>query len=171
MPRARIASAACLLALTAAGCGGSSAGDSHEASGRKQSTPSSSPSPSGDPRDHGLEVTDGITPGKLVDCLTAAGVQADTTDATMMGVDDQHVEVEAPAVDGSDGSGKQGADLYVFADPAAAADNASYITLGGSDDSTSTKNKVAGNVVLTFWYYPAATPSAQEQAVLDCLPS
>ena len=153
---------AVLLALSAAGCGG---GGDDGGDAVKPSHSSSAPD------DGGFTVTDGSTPDELVSCLTDAGLEAATTDTTMLGVDDPHVQVRVEDMEGFEGPGSQGADLWVFADPAAAADNASYITLGGSDDPEDRRAKVVGNVVLQFDIITAKEPNADEAAVLGCLAS
>ena len=89
----------------------------------------------------------------------------------MFGVDDPHVEVHVDALEGFEGPGSQQADLYVFADPASARKNASYITLGGSDDPDDRRFEVGGNVVLTFYIITARTPTSDEAAVIGCLPT
>ncbi len=116
-------------------------------------------------------MTDGITPEDLVACLTDAGLQAAADDTTMMGVEDPHVKVEVDDLEGYDGQRRQGANLWVFADPEAAANNASYITLGGSDDPSNNRFAVSGNVVRVFEIVTDAEPTSDEASVLACIPS
>jgi uncharacterized protein (DUF1800 family) len=160
-----------LLVLTAAGCGGG--GDSSSASSAQGDATSAAASPSatGDPRDTGLVVTDGITPAQLVDCLTAAGLKASTDDATMMGVEDDQRNVRVDDMAGYDGPGSQGANLYVFTDPASAQESASTITLGGTDETDNNRFAVAGNVVRELDSVMSSTHTADEDALLGCLPS
>jgi hypothetical protein len=167
--RLLLATPGLLLALALTGCGGNddNADTSDEPSSSSTSSASSEPSSGSG----GLTVTDGSTPDELVSCLTDAGLTAAATDTTMMGVDDPHVKVEVDDLEGYSGPGTQGADLWVFADPAAASKNASYITLGGSDDPTNPRFEVAGNVVLAFDIITAVEPTDDEAAVLSCLPT
>jgi hypothetical protein len=171
---------ALLLVLIAAGCGADdSSGSSSTAvdqqptapgAGDPASTDPASPSASDDPRNTGLVVSDGITPAELVDCLTGAGLRASTDEATMMGLDDDQRNVRVDDMEGFEGPGSQGANLYVFTDPASARESASAITLGGSDDASNNRFAVAGNVVRELDSIMSSTHTQDEDALLGCLP-
>ena len=152
-----------LLALTLIGCGGDDDGTAEDSPSQPTSVSSSAGG--------GLSVTDGITPEELVSCLTDAGLDAAVADTTMMGVEDPHAKVEVADLEGYDGELRQGASLWVFADPEAAANNASYITVGGSDDPSNNRFAVSGNVVRVFFMVTDAEPTSDEAAVLACMPS
>ena len=73
--------------------------------------------------------------------------------------------------DYSDGT-DQGAELFVFADPTSAADNAAALTLGGSDDPTNNRYGVHQNVVRVMSIILAPEPHTDDEAaLLDCLPA
>ena len=172
VPRLLLLLTALALALTGTACGsGDDDGDKASDQPSRSATSSTDPAGSDEQSSGGLTVTDGITPDDLVSCLTGAGLAAAATDATMLGVDDPHVEVHVDPFEGYEGPTSQQADLYVFADPASAQKNAPYITLGGSDDPDDRRFKVGGNVVLTFYVITAGEPSSDEAAVMGCLPS
>lgn len=137
-------------------CGGDDSGDGDQAT----ETPTAAESSSG-----GLEVTDGISTDDLLTCLTDADLPATKDDTVPLGVDVPVEGIEVAPLDGWDGD--QGAQLWVFADPAAAAENRSMITLSDEDTPTS---RIAGNVVVS--YYAVHEPGDQQLAALDaCLPS
>ena len=122
--------------------------------------------------DDGLTVTDGITPDDLVGCLTDAGLDAATTDSQPFGVEVPVVEVEVTGMTDYSGDTRQGAQLYVFADPAQAADNAGVITLGASDDPENNRFGVHQNVVRTMSIVLAPDPHTDDEAaLLGCLPA
>jgi hypothetical protein len=158
-----------LLVLTATGCGGDDAdNDSADstASHPASHTASASSEPSG-----GLTVTDGITSEELVSCLTDAGLDATATDSVPFGVEVPVVEVEVTGMTDYEGGTGQGAQLFVFADPATAADNADVLTLGGSDDPTNNRFGVHGNVVRVMSIILAPDPHTDDEAaLLGCLP-
>ena len=165
--RTLLTSAAAVLVLTlAAGCGGDS-GDEKTAEPRPTGSTSAAAPGSG-----GLTVTDGITPDDLVGCLTDAGLAAEVSDSVPFGVDVPVVNVDVTAMtDYSDGT-DQGADLFVFADPASAADNAAALTLGGSDDPTNNRYGVHQNVVRVMSIILAPDPHTDDEAaLLGCLPA
>ena len=112
-----------------------------------------------------LEVTDGISPDDLLGCLTDADLPALLDDATPMGVEVPTQGIEVTPLDGWDGT--QGAELWVFSDPAAAEANRAMITLSDEDTPTT---RVAGNVVVRYFAVPE--PDDQQLDDLDaCLPS
>ena len=160
-----------LLVLTATGCGGKD-DDSTDSSDRSahdsaSHTASASSEPAG-----GLTVADGTTPDDLVGCLTDAGLDATTTDSVPFGVDVPVVEVDVTGMTDYEGGTRQGAELFVFADPATAADNADALTLGGSDDPSNNRYGVHGNVVRVMSIVLAPDPHTDDEAaLLGCLPS
>ncbi len=170
--RTQLTSAAAVLAvLLAAGCGGSDdsgePGDDTAAPRPSESTSASTAAPDG-----GLTVTDGITVDDLVGCLTDAGLDAAASDSVPFGVEVPVVEVEVTAMTDYSGGTEQGAQLYVFTDPDAAADNAGVLTLGGSDDPSNSRFGVHQNVVRTMSIILAPDPHTDdENALLGCLPS
>ena len=165
--RTLLTSAAAVLVLTlAAGCGGDS-GDEKTAEPRPTGSTSAAAPDSG-----GLTVSDGITPDDLVGCLTDAGLAAEVSDSVPFGVEVPVVNVDVTAMaDYSDGT-DQGAELFVFADPASAADNAAALTLGGSDDPTNNRYGVHQNVVRVMSIILAPDPHTDDEAaLLGCLPA
>ena len=163
-----------LLAALAVGCGGDDSSDS----GSARDTPSASdtPAPSDDvsdtaSADGGLTVTDGIAPEDLLDCLTGAGLDAELSDATPLGVDVPVATIELSGMTGYSEDTEQGGYLYVFADPATAQEQASAVTLGGSDNPDNSRFAIHQNVVRALSVIVSeAAPSADEQALFDCLP-
>ena len=143
-----------LLGTALVGCGG----DDSEGMGSDPPTTAGSTGA-------GLEVSDGISPDDLLGCLADAGLPAELTDTTPLGVEVATEGIEVQPLDGWDGD--QGVDLWVFADPAAAAANRAAITLSDEDTPTS---RIAGNVVVRYFAVPE--PHDQQLADLDaCLPS
>jgi hypothetical protein len=128
-----------LLATGLVACGGD---DSDEPAGGSETTASAS-------GDGGLVVTDGTSPDDLLACLTDADLPAVADDATPMGVDVPVQGIEVKPLDGRDGT--QGVELWVFADPASAAENRAAITLSDEDTPTS---RLTGNVVVRYFYAP-----------------
>ena len=119
----------------------------------------------------GLDVTSGISPAELQGCLEAAGlyVSGPYFDPP------PYVEVPTATLDlyglrKSDSDRSQSATLYVFADPVAAADNAHELIDESADPSTG-EYGVHGNVVRRMVSPLDAPPSADEQAVLRCMPT
>jgi hypothetical protein len=169
--RPLLASAAAVLVLTlACGCGGDSSDSDAEQTTEPRPTESTSAAGPDDAGD--LSVTDGITPDDLVACLTDAGLTAAVTDSVPFGVEVPVVEVEVAAMADYKGDTEQGASLWVFADPAGAADNAAVITLGGSDDPTNNRYGVHQNVVRVMSIILAPDPHTDDEAaLLGCLPS
>jgi hypothetical protein len=144
---------ALLLATALVACGGD---DEDSGKDRPSLVESSDP---------GLAVTDGTTPDDLLTCLTDASLPAVAKDSVPLGVDVPVAGIEVTSLEGWDGT--QGADLWVFADPATAEEYRSYITLSDVDTETS---RVAGNVVVRYFYVP--TEDDQQLAALDaCLPA
>jgi len=156
------AASAALVVILAAGCGDSTDDDS-----RTDPQPSRTPTAVAT----GLTVTDGIAPEELLDCLTAAGLDATISDAVPFGVEVPVVELEVTAMTDYEGQPDQGAELDVFADPQAATDNAGLLTLGASDDPTNDRFGIHGNVVrsMTMILKPG-THTDDETALLGCLP-
>ena len=144
-----------LLATGLVACGGGDSDDGEQADARTSSE-SSSP---------GMAVTDGITTDDLVGCLSDASLPATHKDSVPLGVDVPVEGIEVTPLDGWDGT--QGADLWVFTDPAAAEEYRSYITLADEDTPTS---RLTGNVVVRYYYVPAAD-DAQLTALDACLPA
>ncbi|MCW2764323.1 MAG: hypothetical protein JWO11_282 [Nocardioides sp.] len=146
-------SAILLLVGGAIGCGGDESG-----------TPA--PATSDAPTAAAFTVTDGTSPADLLACLQDADLPAVDKDSLPMGVEVpvRGIEVGPLSADGGD---DQGADLWVFTDPAAAADNRAMITLSDQDTPTS---RVAGNVVVRFFHAPDQT-APQLVALLACLPA
>jgi hypothetical protein len=145
-----------LLVAGLAACGGDD-GDKPDAAAETTA------SASGDAG--GLVVTDGVDPDDLLACLTDADLPATMDDATPWGVDVPTQGIEVAPLDGWDGD--QGAQLWVFTDPQAAADNRAIITLSDEDTPTS---RIAGNVIVH--YYAVPERGDQQLAALDaCLPA
>jgi hypothetical protein len=157
-----------LVATVAASCGGDSGGDN-----AADSTPSTSETTTDEtPEAGGLAVTDGITPDDLAGCLTDAGLDAAATDSVPFGVEVPVVEVDVTGMTDYEGGTRQGAQLFVFADSATAADNANVLTLGGSDDPTNNRYGVHVNVVRVMSIILAPDPHTDDEAaLLGCLPS
>lgn len=146
-----------LLGTALAACGGSDASDGDPGAAGTSSAAGSTGA--------GLEVTDGTSPDDLLGCLTDAGLPAGMNDATPMGVEDPTQGIEVKPLDGWDGT--QGVELWVFADPTAAAANRAMITLSDEDTPTT---RIAGNVVVRYFAVPE--PGDQQLADVDaCLPS
>jgi len=168
-----------LVAALAAGCGGddssavdSSPGTPATSSAPAQTTPASSDDAS-DPASGGpsLTVTDGITPEDLLDCLTGAGLDAQLSDSTPMGVDVPVAEIQLSGMTDYSGDTGQGGYLYVFADPATAQQEASLVTLGGTDNQDNSRFAIHQNVVRALDVIVSeAAPSPDEQALFGCLP-
>ena len=165
-----------LLAALATGCGGDDSSTASDPAGDAPTTPASSPAASDDgsepaSEDPGLVVTDGITPDDLVACLTGAGLDAELSDATPLGVEVPVAEIELSAMTDYSGDTGQGGYLYVFADPATAQDQASIVTLGGTDDPDNSRFAIHENVVRALSIIVSeAAPSPDEQALFGCLP-
>ena len=161
---------AVLFVTLAGGCGGDS-DDGKSADPDPTTSSSSSPSSSA-AADEGLTVTDGITPDDLVGCLTDAGLDAAASDSVPFGVEVPVVEVEVTGMTDYGGDSRQGAQLYVFAEPASAADNAGVLTLGGSDDPANNRFGIHRNVVRTMSIVLAPDPHTDDEAaLLGCLPT
>jgi len=143
-----------LLLLALAACGGEGA-------------PGPSADAQGSGSESGFTVEDGITPDDLLGCLEAAGLPVTGTDSTPMGVEVPVEGIEVgPLAGNTGGDSDQGADLWVFASAAVAADNRATITLADDDTPSSW---VAGNVVVRL-FYPAADGDADIASLRDCLP-
>ena len=168
-----------LVAALVAGCGG----DDSSAVDSSSDTPATSPAPSqttpassddaSDPASGGpsLTVTDGIAPGDLLDCLTGAGLDAQLSDSTPMGVDVPVAEIQLSGMTDYSGDTGQGGYLYVFADPATAQQEASLVTLGGTDNQDNSRFAIHQNVVRALDVIVSeAAPSPDEQALFGCLP-
>ncbi len=167
--RTLLSSAAAVFVVTlAAGCGGDSGDGKADEPRPTESTSTAADDDSGDE----LAVTDGITPDDLVGCLTDAGLDAAISDDVPFGVRIPVVEVEVTAMTDYSGGTDQGAQLFVFADPASAADNAGVLTLGGSDDPAKTRFGVHQNVVRAMSIILAPDPHTDDEtALLGCLPA
>ncbi|WP_205472720.1 hypothetical protein [Nocardioides sp. SYSU D00038] len=152
----RLLAGLALAGTVLAGCGGDD--EPTPAPTPAASAADPTPAPAG-----GLVVTDGTTPEELLGCLTDAGLAATAQDSVPFGVEVPVAGVEVAPMSGRDGT--QGADLWVFADPTAAEDNRSTITLADADTPTSW---VAGNVVARL-YYPAGD-DPEVTALRACLP-
>jgi hypothetical protein len=165
--RTLLTSAVAVLVLTfAAGCGGDS-GDDETAEPRPTGSTSAAAPDSG-----GFAVSDGITPDDLVGCLTDAGLAAEVSDSVPFGVDVPVVNVDVTEMTDYSGGTDQGAELFVFADPTSAADNAAALTLGGSDDPTKNRYGVHQNVVRVMSIILAPDPHTDDEAaLLGCLPA
>lgn len=157
-----------VLSVLAAGCGGDSSDDAAE----DPSSSGPSAAASSTAASSGLTVTDGTTPDDLLACLTGAGLDAEVSDAVPFGVEVPVVEVDVTGMTDYSGGTTQGAELFVFADPATAADNAGVLTLGGSDDPSNNRFGVHQNVVRVMSIILAPDPHTDdESALLGCLPS
>jgi hypothetical protein len=161
-------SAATLLLVLTAGCGSdSSDGSAQDPPSSEPTTAASTTAPSS-----GLTVTDGTTPDDLLACLTGAGLDAEVSDSVPFGVEVPVVEVAVTGMTDYSGGTTQGAELFVFADPATAADNAGVLTLGGSDDPSNNRYGVHQNVVRVMSIILAPDPHTDdESALLGCLPT
>lgn len=114
----------------------------------------------------GFTVSEGVSPQDLLACLQQADLPAVDKDSTPLGVDVPVHGIEVGPLTG-EGTQEQGADLWVFADPATAEEHRVEITLSDEDTPTS---RVAGNVVVRL-YYPADPSSPEIKALDDCLPA
>jgi hypothetical protein len=165
-----------LLAALAAGCGGDDSSTASDPAGDAPTTSAGTPAASDgvtDPasEDPGLVVTDGITPDDLVACLTGAGLDAVLSDSTPLGVEVPVAEIELSGMTGYSEDTEQGGYLYVFADPATAQEQASIVTLGGTDNADNSRFAIHQNVVRALSIIVSeAEPSADEQALFGCLP-
>ena len=164
-----------LLAALAAGCGGddSSGTDSAQDAPSTSHTTSAASDDASDPAptDPGLTVTDGIAPDELLDCLTGAGLDAELSDATPLGVEVPVATIELSGMTDYSGDTRQGGYLYVFADPATAQEQAPIVTLGESDNADNSRFAVHENVVRALSIIVSeAAPSPDEQALFGCLP-
>jgi hypothetical protein len=163
-----------LLASLVAGCGGddsSTAADPGQGTSTSSTASASSTPSNGATAGSGLTVTDGITPDDLVSCLTAAGIDAELSDATPLGIDVPVAEIDLSGMADYSGDTDQGGYLYVFADPDTAMAQASAVTLGGSDDPDNSRFAIHKNVVRALSIVVSeASPSADEQALFGCLP-
>jgi hypothetical protein len=168
--RTLLTSAAAVLVLTlAAACGGDSGDSGDEKAAEPSPTGSTSAAASGG---GGLTVTDGITPDDLVGCLTDAGLTAAVSDSVPFGVEVPVVNVDVTEMTDYSGGTDQAAELFVFADPTNAADNAAALTLGGSDDPTNERFGVHQNVVRVMSIILAPDPHTDDEAaLLGCLPA
>ncbi len=162
---------ALLVVVLAAGCG---AGPDHDPLTHPEPSPTPTTAATTAPATApaGLTVTEGITPDELLDCLTTAGLDATISDSVPFGVEVPVVELEVTAMTDYEGDPDQGAALAVFSDPEAAADNASLLTLGASDDPTNDRFGVHGNVVRVMaMILKPGTHTGDEDALLGCLPA
>jgi hypothetical protein len=115
----------------------------------------------------GLAVTDGIEPADLLSCLEDADLPAVLNDSVPFGVEVPTEGIEVKPLGPTDPGSEQGADLWVFSDPATAEQNRGAITLSDADDD---RNWVAGNVVVRL-FYPAADGDPQLESIRGCLPA